>query len=85
LWGGFSVRDAYFDLPQHRHDLLWFVPLDRHGQLFLQVDSLSFHLVQISTVTSDTLDNYIVTRYYCLFLQMLLLTGNRCCCGVGAA
>ena len=31
LWGGFSVRDAYFDLPQHRHDLLWFVPLDRHG------------------------------------------------------
>ena len=52
LWGGFSVRDAYFDLPQHRHDLLWFVPLDRHGQLFLQVDSLSFHLVQKSPVTS---------------------------------
>src|SRR5713226_1447368 len=52
LWGGFSVRDAYFDLPQHRHDLLCFVPLDRHDQLFLQVDSLSFHLVQKSPVTS---------------------------------
>jgi hypothetical protein len=25
LWCGFSVRDAYFNLPQHRHDLLWFV------------------------------------------------------------
>jgi len=34
------------------HDLLWFVPLDWHDQLFLQVDSLSFHLVQISPVTS---------------------------------
>jgi hypothetical protein len=52
LWGGFSVRDADFNLPQHRHDLLWFVPLDWHDQLFLQVDSLSFHLVQISPVTS---------------------------------
>jgi hypothetical protein len=30
------------------HDLLWLVPLDRHDQLFLQVDSLSFHLVQNS-------------------------------------
>jgi hypothetical protein len=52
LWGGFSVRDADLNLPQHRHDLLWFVPLDRHGQLSLQVDSLSFHLVQKSPVTS---------------------------------
>jgi hypothetical protein len=32
--------------------LLWLVPLDRHDQLFLQVDSLSFHLVQKSPVTS---------------------------------
>jgi hypothetical protein len=52
LWGGFSVRDADFNLSQRRHDLIWFVPLDRHGQLFLQVDSLSFHLAQISPVTS---------------------------------
>jgi hypothetical protein len=52
LWGGLSVRDADFDLPQHRYDLLWLVPLDWHDQLFLQVDSLSFHLVQILPVTS---------------------------------
>jgi hypothetical protein len=53
LWGGFSVRDADFNLPQHRHDLLWLVPLDWHDPLFLQVDSLSFHLVQkIGQVTS---------------------------------
>src|SRR6202140_1144082 len=52
LWGGLSVRDAYFNLPQHRYDLLWLVPLDWHDQLFLQVDSLSFHLVQILPVTS---------------------------------
>jgi len=32
--------------------LLWLVPLDWHDPLFLQVDSLSFHLVQISPVTS---------------------------------
>jgi hypothetical protein len=32
--------------------LLWFVPLDGHDLLFLQVDSLSFHLVQISPVRS---------------------------------
>ena len=44
LWGGFSARDAYFNLPQHRHDLLWLVPLDWHDPLFLQVDSLSFHV-----------------------------------------
>jgi hypothetical protein len=55
LWGGFSVRDADFNLPQHRHDLLWLVPLDWHDPLFLQVDSLSFHLVQISPVTSTAL------------------------------
>jgi hypothetical protein len=30
-----SVCDADFDLPQHHHDLLWLVPLDRHDQLFL--------------------------------------------------
>ena len=48
LWGGLSVGDADFNLPQHRHDLLGFVPLD--DPLFLQVDSLSFHLVQISPV-----------------------------------
>src|SRR6266849_5916256 len=53
LWGGFSVRDAHFDLPQHRYDLLWLVPLDRHDLLFLQVDFLSFHLVQKSPVTSN--------------------------------
>ena len=35
-----------------RIDLLCFVPLDRHDPLFLQVDSLSFHLVQISPGTS---------------------------------
>jgi hypothetical protein len=37
LWGGFSVCDTYFDLPQHRHDLLCFVPFDRHvaAQAFL--------------------------------------------------
>jgi hypothetical protein len=54
LWGGFSVRDADFNLPQHRHDLLWFVPLHGHDPLFLQVDSLSFHLVQKWPVTSKT-------------------------------
>jgi len=32
--------------------LLWFVPLDGHDPCFLQVDSLSFHLVQISPVRS---------------------------------
>ncbi len=42
LWGGFFVRDADFNLPQHRHDLLWLVPLDGHDLLFLQVDFLSF-------------------------------------------
>jgi hypothetical protein len=35
-----------------RHDLLWLVPLDWHDPLFLQVDSLSFHLVQISPARS---------------------------------
>jgi hypothetical protein len=28
LWSGFSVRDEDFDLPQHRYDLLWLVPLN---------------------------------------------------------
>jgi hypothetical protein len=32
--------------------LLWFVPLDWHDPLSLQVDSLSFHLVQSLPVTS---------------------------------
>ncbi len=32
------------------HDLLWLVPLHWRDQLFLQVDSLSFHLVQKSPV-----------------------------------
>src|SRR5208282_6001777 len=32
LWGGFSVRDAYFNLPQHRHNLLGLVPLHRHDR-----------------------------------------------------
>jgi hypothetical protein len=32
--------------------LLWLVPLDWHDPLFLQVDSLSFHLLQILPVTS---------------------------------
>src|ERR1700686_3877147 len=58
LWGGLSVRDAYFNLPQHRYDLLWLVPLDWHDQLFLQVDSLSFHLVQILPVTSHLTSAY---------------------------
>ena len=50
LLGGLSIRITYFNLPQHRHDLLWLVPLDWHDQLFLQVDSLLFHLVQKSPV-----------------------------------
>ena len=33
LWDRFFVRDAHFNLPQHRHDLLWFVPLG-HDPLF---------------------------------------------------
>ena len=45
------------NLPQHRHDLLWLVPPDGHDPLFLQVDSLSFHLVQISPVTSARCTN----------------------------
>ena len=49
---GFPFAMLTFDLPQHRHDLLWLVPLYRHDQLFLQVDFLSFHLVQKSPVTS---------------------------------
>src|SRR3974390_1735194 len=53
LWGGLSVGDADFNLPQHRHDLLWLVPLDGHDPLFLQVDSLSFHLVQTLPVRSE--------------------------------
>jgi hypothetical protein len=32
--------------------LLWLIPLDGHDPLFLQVDSLSFHLVQKSPVRS---------------------------------
>ena len=54
LWDRFFVRDAHFNLPQHRRDLFWLVPLDGHDPLFLQVDSLSFHLVQISPVTSHS-------------------------------
>jgi hypothetical protein len=30
LWSGFSVCDADFNLSQHRHELLWLVPLDWH-------------------------------------------------------
>jgi len=52
LWGGFCVGDAHFDLPQHHHDLRGRVSLDRHDQLFLRVDFLPFHRVQISPVTS---------------------------------
>ena len=33
LWRGFSVGDADFNLTQHRHDLLWLVPLDWHDLL----------------------------------------------------
>jgi hypothetical protein len=62
LWGGFSIRDADFNLPQHRYDLLWFVPLDGHDPLFLQLDSLSFHLVQISPVTSFHVAYYHATQ-----------------------
>jgi len=36
--------------------LLWFVPLDWHDPLSLQVDSLSFHLVQSLPVTSEAPD-----------------------------
>jgi hypothetical protein len=36
----FSAADVDFNLPQHRYDLLWFVSLDRHDPLFLQVDFL---------------------------------------------
>jgi hypothetical protein len=42
--------------------LLWLVPLDWHDPLFLQVDSLSFHLVQISPVRS-TLDLSTISRH----------------------
>jgi len=53
MGGMFSARDLEtHGVPQHRHDLLWLVPLDRHLPLFLQVDSLSFHLVQILPVRS---------------------------------
>jgi hypothetical protein len=43
--------------------LLWFVPLDGHDLLFLQVDSLSFHLVQISPVTSLVRTHNLMTRF----------------------
>jgi len=49
--GALDISDM-LDLP--RHDLVCFVPLDRHDQLFLQVDSLSFHVVQKSPVTSGS-------------------------------
>jgi hypothetical protein len=42
--------------------LLWLVPLDWHDPLFLQVDSLSFHLVQISPVRSS-LDLSTISRH----------------------
>ena len=41
--------------------VLWLVPLDRHDQLFLQVDFLSFPLVQKSPVTSTALNRAIAT------------------------
>jgi hypothetical protein len=50
LGSGFSDCDADFNLSQHRHELLWLLPLD--WQLFLQVDFLSFHLVRILPVRS---------------------------------
>jgi hypothetical protein len=52
LWGGSYVSDADFNLSQHRHDLLWLVPLEWHDRFSSQVDSLSFHLVQKWPVTS---------------------------------
>src|SRR5208337_4813256 len=30
--GGLSIRDADFNLPQHRHDLLGLIPLHRHDR-----------------------------------------------------
>jgi len=52
LWSGSFVRHAQVNLPQRRHDLPWFVPLDGPDPLFLQVGFLSHSLVQISPVTS---------------------------------
>src|SRR5208337_2506328 len=72
LWGGFSVRDADFNLPQHRHDLLWFVPLHGHDPLFLQVDSLSFHLVQTWPVRSIKHDNVEVSTSLAQLSNQLL-------------
>ena len=51
LWDRFFVRDAHFNLPQHRHDLFWFVPLG-HDPLFPLSGFSLIHLVQISPVTS---------------------------------
>jgi hypothetical protein len=56
LWSGFFVRDGHFNLPQHRHDSLWFVPLG-HDSLFLQVDSLSFLVTNFTAHVSRTLRN----------------------------
>jgi hypothetical protein len=42
--------------------LLWFVPLDGRDPCFLQVDSLSFHLLQISPVTSGAQPGFLLVE-----------------------
>jgi homoserine O-acetyltransferase len=49
--------------------LLWLVPLDRHVPLFLQVDSLSFHLVQILPVRSTEPKLHLFDSVFSLILR----------------
>ncbi|HEX4001233.1 MAG TPA: hypothetical protein VHX36_01200, partial [Candidatus Acidoferrales bacterium] len=46
------VSNGHFNLPQQRHDLLRLVTSHGHDRSSLQVNSLSFHLVQKSPVRS---------------------------------
>jgi hypothetical protein len=65
LHGGVFANDAQFNLRLHRRDRLQPATLDEPDRLFLQVDSLSFRLVQNSPVTStDVPKNQSAT--YCL-------------------
>ncbi|MGC2229441.1 MAG: hypothetical protein WA254_07510, partial [Candidatus Sulfotelmatobacter sp.] len=72
-----------FNLPQHRHDLLWLVPLDGHDPLFLQVDSLSFHLVQISPVTSLPLFFGFFSGGFTLSTSAITSLNGSGMCGIG--
>jgi hypothetical protein len=58
--------------------LIWLVPLYGHDPLFLQVDSLSFHLVQIFPVRSVLFRSWMTTvqalcaaKSYSLFIRLL--------------